>query len=59
MYEEVLCELHFPSPAIGIIIPILQQYDKDLAAVKQNGLTLKYIKEQSQELCLAAVQQNG
>lgn len=31
----------------------------ELEKVKQNGLNLKYVKEQTPEICLAAVQENG
>jgi hypothetical protein len=30
-----------------------------LEAVKQNGYTLQYVKEQSEEICLEAVKANG
>lgn len=31
----------------------------ELEKVKQNGLNLKYVNEQTPEICLAAVQENG
>ncbi|KKP53292.1 MAG: hypothetical protein UR43_C0005G0001, partial [candidate division TM6 bacterium GW2011_GWF2_33_332] len=37
----------------------MTQYEKDLAAVKQNGYALKYVEHQTPELCLAAVNQYG
>ena len=30
-----------------------------IEAVKQNGLALRYVKEQTPDICLAAVKQNG
>ena len=30
-----------------------------LAAVKQNGQSLQYVKDQTPEICLVAVKQNG
>jgi len=30
-----------------------------LEAVKQNGSSLKYVKEQKNEMCLEAVKENG
>jgi hypothetical protein len=32
------------------------QYLKDLEAVKQDGYALRYVKEQTPEICLAAIQ---
>jgi hypothetical protein len=40
------------------ITDIIERYEEDLNKVKQNGNVLYYIKEQTPELCLAAVQQN-
>ena len=37
----------------------MTQYEKDLEAVKQNGFALKFVKDQTPELCLEAVKQNG
>ena len=31
----------------------------DLEMVQQNGYALEYVKEQTPEICLAAVQKNG
>ena len=36
-----------------------EQYQKDLEMVKQDGYALQFVKEQTPELCMAAVQQNG
>ncbi|MDR1897071.1 MAG: DUF4116 domain-containing protein [Prevotellaceae bacterium] len=33
--------------------------DRDIAAVKKNGLTLQFIEEQTPEICIEAVKQNG
>ena len=41
------------------ITDIIERYEEDLNKVKQNGNVLYYIKEQTPELCLAAVQQYG
>ena len=40
---------------------LLVWYDEKycLEAVKQNGYTLQYVKEQSEAVCLEAVKQNG
>ena len=37
------------------IATIIESYEADLQKVKQNGLVLQYVKEQTYELCLAAV----
>ena len=37
----------------------MTQYEKDVEAVKQKGWALKFVKKQTQELCLEAVKQNG
>ena len=33
--------------------------EKALEAVKQNGVTLRYVNEQTEEICLEAVKQDG
>jgi hypothetical protein len=38
---------------------IIKLYEKNLQKVKQNKYALKYVKEQTPEICLAAVQQAG
>ena len=38
---------------------IWDNYDLCLELIKQNGLNLKYIKEQTNKICLEAVKQNG
>ena len=35
-----------------------QAYEEALAAVRQDGWMLKYVKEQTPEMCLVAVQQS-
>ena len=35
------------------------QYIKDLKAVKENGMALKFVKKQTPKICLEAVKQNG
>ena len=39
----------------GYIHSIVKKYEKDLRTVEQNGFYLRYVKEQTLELCLAAV----
>ena len=34
-------------------------YEQDLAAVKQYGWALEFVKEQTPEICIEAVKQNG
>lgn len=36
-----------------------QQEIKDLDMVKKNGLKLKHVENQTEEICLEAVKQNG
>jgi hypothetical protein len=36
-----------------------QTHEICLAAVKQDGLAIRYVKDQTRELCLAAVTQDG
>lgn len=35
------------------------QYQKDLEAIKKDGFALKYVENQTPDICLAAVQQIG
>jgi hypothetical protein len=37
----------------------LDTYEKQLSAVKRNGYSLRFISEQSPELCMEAVKQDG
>ena len=37
----------------------MKQYEKDLEAVKRNGYALKFVKNQTPEICLQAVKQDG
>ena len=41
------------------IYSIVQKYEEDLQKVKQNGYALAFVKEQTPEICWAAVKQNG
>jgi hypothetical protein len=41
------------------IATIIEHYEAELQKVKKDGYALKYVKEQTYELCLAAVQENG
>ena len=41
------------------ITDIIRGYEEDLQKVKQDGYALQYVKEQTYELCLFAVKQNG
>ena len=43
----------------GIDYKFTLQHIKDLVAVQRNGLALKYVEDQTPEICLAAVQENG
>ena len=43
----------------GYIHSIVKKYEKDLRTVEQNGFYLRYVKEQTLELCLAAVKETG
>ena len=36
-----------------------EQYQKDLERVKQSWFELSYVKNQTPEVCMAAVQQDG
>jgi len=36
-----------------------EQIKNDLEAVKQNGYALKYVENQTEEICLEAVKQKG
>jgi hypothetical protein len=38
---------------------IITRYEKDLRMVKRKGIYLRFVKEQTPELCLAAAKQNG
>tara|TARA_R110000782_G_scaffold109231_1_gene198138 strand:- start:206 stop:607 length:402 start_codon:yes stop_codon:yes gene_type:complete len=44
---------------LGIGKIIFYEGDEALAAVKQDGCALKYVKKQTPEICLAAVKQDG
>lgn len=37
---------------------LLEQYLFDLKRVNKNGLALKFVEEQTPEICMAAIQQN-
>ncbi|HLD89523.1 MAG TPA: DUF4116 domain-containing protein, partial [Patescibacteria group bacterium] len=37
----------------------MTQYENDLAWIKDNGCNLRYIYNQTDEICLAVVKQNG
>ena len=41
------------------ITDLIESYESDLQKVTHNGYALKHIKEQTPEVCLAAVKQNG
>lgn len=51
---------HFPRLCLEPIVKELAQYNKDLAAVKKDGLLLKNVprENQTKELCEAAIVQN-
>ena len=41
------------------ITDIIEQYEADLNKVNQNGYVLQFVKEQTPEICMAAVKQYG
>ena len=51
---------YFPSDLSSLVAAYvgLEHIKKDLLDVTQHGSVLKYVKEQTHEICLAAVQQN-
>ena len=56
----VLYLFWFEDPSLPPLTIIKHQSPElCLAAVKQDGIALKYVKEQTPEICLAAVKQNG
>ena len=38
---------------------IIARYEKDLRMVKRKGIYLRFVKEQTPELCFEAAKQNG
>lgn len=54
MQDEILEAVQMDGSALKNIRQELQTPEICLTAVKQNGMALKYVKEQTIEICLAA-----
>ncbi len=59
MQDEILEAVQMDGSALKNIRQELQTPEICLTAVKQNGMALKYVKEQTIEICLAAVKKNS